>query len=153
MRVNIGMVIIDHMPKNTQGNADPIAHLYGSVGKSGVADTFWGLYKEQCKRGAKLAITGRDVDEYELQLVFDKQGFYWYCEGNAYDIALTTQRRELLDIVSELGPASITEIAHALGKDTSNTLKKLNDLSNDGLVKRDRGLYELTEQGKKALMG
>jgi RecA-family ATPase len=152
LRVNIGMVIIDHMPKSTNNSMDPIAHLYGSVAKSGVGDTFWALYKEQGKRGAKLAITGRDIDEYELQLVFDQHGFYWYCEGNAYDIALTAQRRELLEIIDELDNSPLSEISTALGRDSSNTLKKLNDLQNSGLIRKERGLYELTDLGKKAIL-
>lgn len=144
LRTNLSMVFIDHMPKNTSGNADPIAHLYGSVGKSGVADTFWALYKEQGKRGAKLAITGRDVDEYELKLDFDTTAFFWHSEGNAYQIELTENRQMIIDLLEESGSMQLDEIAKATGKNKGNLYKQLSDMVNAGMIKRTkRGLYEM----------
>ena len=139
---DIGLIFIDHMPKNTV-IIDPIANLYGSVAKAGIMDTAWGIYKEQGKRGAKLTITGRDVDEHTLQLIFERDGFYWHCEGDAYEILMTDQRKEILDYLKDQDQlVRLSKIAKDLGKDRGNTYKRLADLCNNGLVKRRGDLYE-----------
>jgi len=133
---NIALIIIDHMPKNTGEINDPIGHIYGSVAKAGVTDTAWGLYKEQGKAGAKLGISGRDVDEFLLKLSFEKRGFYWHCEGNATEVAMTEQRKAILDILEEIGPAEAKAIADATGQPLNHIYRKLNDMANDGKISR-----------------
>ncbi|PWH18184.1 MAG: hypothetical protein DDG60_00755 [Anaerolineae bacterium] len=131
----VALVIIDHMPKNAP-TQNPIDHIYGSVGKAGVTDSLWGLYKEQGRAGAKLAITGRDVAETELKLVFDLRGFYWHCEGVASDVELTAKRKAILDALRDLGRANLKEIAEVTGQDKSNCHGRLQDLVNDGKIRR-----------------
>ncbi len=147
----VALVIVDHMPKNSL-SASPIDHVYGSVGKAGVTDLLWGLYKEQGKAGAKLAITGRDVAETELKLSFDLRGFYWNCEGNAYDVEITERRKKILDVLKDMGRAQLKEIAEASGQPQGNCHVRLQDLVNAGLVKKiaeaqgSGVFYELGEQ-------
>jgi hypothetical protein len=131
----IALVIVDHMPKNSPSQ-NPIDHVYGSVAKAGVADAFWGLYKEQGKAGAKLAITGRDVPEAELKLTFDPHGFYWHCEGNALDVEMTAQRKSIINALGNLGRSQAKTIADATGQRVSHCHERLQDLVNSGLVKR-----------------
>jgi RecA-family ATPase len=126
---NIALIIIDHMPKNTGEISDPIGHIYGSVAKAGVTDTAWGLYKEQGKAGAKLGISGRDVEESLLQLTFERNGFYWHCEGNADEIAMTEQRKAIIEALEELGKAQAKDIAEATGQATNHVRERLNELS------------------------
>jgi RecA-family ATPase len=133
---NIALIIIDHMPKNTGETNDPIGHIYGSVAKAGVTDTAWGLYKEQGKDGAKLGISGRDLEESLLQLTFDKRGYYWHCEGNAGDIAMTAQRKAILEALQEVGTAQAKEIAEATGQAVNHVRERLNDLANEGKITR-----------------
>jgi len=130
----IALIIIDHMTKNTGEISDPIGHIYGSVAKAGVTDTAWALYKEQGKAGAKLAINGRDVEEHILQLTFDLRGFYWHCEGNAGDIAMTEQRKAILDYLEDAGRAQPKDIAEATGQAVNHVRERLNDLMNSGKV-------------------
>lgn len=111
--------------------------MYGSVAKSGVADTFWRLYKERGKYGAKLDLEGRDLDDqYNLKLTFDKESYYWYSEGNAFDLDLTARRKEILDALDVLGRCQLRQIAEATGQPTSHTHTRLQDLTNEGLVNR-----------------
>lgn len=131
----VAMVIVDHMPKNSPSQ-NPIDHVYGSVGKAGVTDLLWGLYKEQGRAGAKLAITGRDVAETELKLIFDLRGFYWHCEGVASDVEMTAKRKDILDALRDIGKARLKEIAEVTGQDKSNCHGRLQDLVNSGKVKR-----------------
>jgi RecA-family ATPase len=147
----VALVIIDHMPKNSPSQ-NPIDHVYGSVGKAGVTDSLWGLYKEQGRAGAKLAITGRDVAETELKLTFDLRGFYWHCEGVASDIEMTAKRKDILDALGDLGKAQLKEIADVTGQKESNCHHRLQDLINAGKVKRiadaqtTRIFYELIDE-------
>lgn len=133
---DVAIIIIDHMPKNTGEGNDPISHIYGSVAKAGVTDTAWGLYKEQGKAGAKLGISGRDVEEYVLQLTFDKRSFYWHCEGNAGDIAMTEQRKAILQALEEVGSAQAKDIAEATSQAVNHVRERLNDLANEGKISR-----------------
>lgn len=133
---NISLVIIDHMPKNTGEFNDPVGHIYGSVAKAGVMDTAWGLYKEQGKAGAKLGIGGRDVEENLLQLTFDTRGFYWNCEGNAGDIAMSEQRKALFEALEDLGKSQAKDIAEATGQAVNHVRERLNDLANQGKIMR-----------------
>ena len=133
---NIALIIIDHMPKNTGETNDPIGHIYGSVAKAGVTDTAWGLYKEQGKDGAKLGISGRDLEESLLKLSFDKRGYYWHCEGNAGDIAMTEQRKAIMEAMQEVGKAQAKDIAEATGQAVNHVRERLNDLANEGKISR-----------------
>lgn len=138
MKLDIALVFIDHMRKNTGAEIDPIIDVFGSVAKAGVLDTSWALYKEQGKHGAKLAITGRDVDEAILQLAFDPNGHYWHCEGSAFDIDLTEKRKEILMVLEDNPNLSLTELARAIGEPSlSNVQKRAYDLCNAGLITRD----------------
>lgn len=131
----VALVLVDHMPKNSQSQ-NPIDHVYGSVAKVGVTDSIWGLYKEQGKAGAKLAITGRDVPETELKLTFDTRGFYWHCEGNALDVEMTNQRKSILDALRDLGRSQYKAIAEAAGQNPKHCHTRLQDLVNAGQVRR-----------------
>ena len=130
MKTDLSLVIVDHEPKNGDS-------LFGSVAKVGVADTFWRLYKEQGKAGAKLNIWGRDLeDDYTLQMEFDHERCYWHCSGDAYQIELTERRQEILDALEMLGRSQLGEIAEAVGQDRGNTFRRLQDLANEGLITR-----------------
>ena len=101
VNANYTFLVVDHMPKNTGFGTDPISHIFGSIGKAGMVDTAWGLYKEQGKYGAKLHIVGRELEEKIFQLSFMTPGFYWHCEGDAYEVQMTENRKLVLDALNE----------------------------------------------------
>jgi uncharacterized membrane protein len=149
----IAIVLIDHH-KKPMGAADPnpIDDILGSTAKGAVADAAWGLYKEQGKRGAKLAITGRDVDEVTLKVSFDPATRLWQCEGEAQELELTERRQEILDELRLLGRAQVGELADALGKPKSHTFTRLQDLVNIGRVLRieeDKKVFYTLPEAKK----
>jgi RecA-family ATPase len=148
---SVALVFIDHMPKNSISQ-NPIDHIYGSVAKAGITDLLWGLYKEQGKAGAKLAITGRDVAETELKLMFDLRGFYWHCEGNALDVEMTDRRKKIIEALRDLGRSQLKAIAETAGQRENHCHERLQDLVNAGKVKRiaeaqtTSVFYELIEE-------
>ncbi len=146
---NLALVMIDHMPKNINGESDPIKHIFGSVAKAAVTDTAWGLYKKQGRAGAELGITGRDVADFTLKLTFDKRGWYWHCEGNADEIAMTETRQAILDTLAEFGEAQVRDIADAIGQNANHVRERLNEFAQEGKVTREKSgkavTYRLAE--------
>lgn len=74
---NIAVVLVHHLRKMGD-DGDPFARISGTTGVTGAADTMLVLTKE--KRGdetATLSVTGRDVEQTELVVSFDKSRCVW----------------------------------------------------------------------------
>ena len=134
----ISFLIIDHMPKNINPSEyDAITHVYGSVAKAGIADSSWALYKERGRYGGTvLAVTGREIEEQNLRLRFDKDLCCWQCEGPWNEVRITNKRKELLEVLEELGPVKANDLADALRSDLPNTLRQLRNLNYANLVEK-----------------
>lgn len=138
---NCAVVLLDHHHKLGGLTPDAIADILGSTAKGAMADTTWGLYRERGKQGAKLAITGRDVEEQTLALTMAWDLGSWQCEGNAEALEMTERRREIVDVLHDQGRAKLRAIADAISQDRSNTYRRLQDLVAGGQVKHDGGWY------------
>ena len=137
---NTAVLLIDHHRKSSGENPDAIADILGSTAKGAMADTIWGLYRERGKHGAKLAITGREVEEQTLALTMDFATGVWQLDGNADTIELTERRREILDALADLGrPSQLNEISKMIGQPRSNTYTRLQDLVAAGKLNRSTG--------------
>jgi DNA-binding transcriptional ArsR family regulator len=144
LECNAVIIVIDHHRKMSLGETDPILDNSGSIGKTGTADTIWGLYKEQGKAGAVLHVTGRDIDEERLKLTFDHDTGCWQHEGNADELKITEAKKEILDALARMKKGGVRAIAKAIGKDPGNVSRQLKDLLNDGKVTlSDNGNYAL----------
>lgn len=133
---NTAVLMVDHHRKGFGTNPDAVGDILGSTAKGALADCVWGLYKERGKAEAKLQITGRDVLERTLALMWDPSLSSWHCEGDAYALEMTERRQEILDALKELGRASVKDIAEVVGQPKSNTHTRLQDLVSSGLVRR-----------------
>jgi len=111
---------------------DWASKMNGSSGVIGTADTLIRLSVQ--KRGskqAKLQVTGRDVEDLELNLKLDDNTMSWRIDKGQDDRQLTALQNDVLQLVP-LTPASIRsrEIADKLAKEQSqisDILKKLTD--------------------------
>lgn len=150
LECNCVIMVIDHHRKMSLGETDPILDNSGTIGKTGTADTIWGLYKEQGKAGAVLHVTGRDIDEERLKLTFDHPTGCWQCDGNADEIKITEARKEILETLAKMKKGGVRAIAKAIGKDPGNVSRQLKDLLNNGKVTlSDNGVYMLpSDQGE-----
>lgn len=102
-----------------------------------MVDAALGLYKERGKASATLKVSGRDLVEQELALQWDPGLFCWQCLGNAHEVAKGTVQQQILDALAVLGgQATMSELAEALGKPTSNVSRELQELVTKGKVKR-----------------
>jgi len=138
---SISILACDH--HNKLRSLDLVLDLAGTVAKSGVADTLIGLYREQGKPGARLVVTGRDVEDVTLEIEFDALSGCWQPVDPSPKI--TQQQQEVLDALQELGGEStLGDLAKAIGCDKANLYRRLISLSQDGLVTRGRGVWKLT---------
>lgn len=140
-RLGCCVLMLDHHHKMV-GNPDAISDILGSTGKGAVADTALGLYRERGKIGAKLSVTGRDVEERTLDLVFDRQTGCWQLADNPTTGVVSPAKQEILDALADLGDATLVELATATGKDKGYLHKALADLVNLGLVVKTRHCYK-----------
>ncbi len=119
------ILLIDHHRKGNGLAANVIDDVMGSTGKSAVADTVWGLYRQRGEQGATLRVTGRDIEEAELSVSFDVLSRTWHLDGAAEHGV----QAEILDTLQHLGgTASVTDISNHLGKDQGNISRELAEL-------------------------
>lgn len=80
---NIALLVIHHLRK-MDDCADPFARISGSNGITGAADTMLVLSKEKRDADtATLSITGRDVEQNDFVLRFNKASCLWENRGDA----------------------------------------------------------------------
>lgn len=146
------VLIVDHHRKPAASMADVIDDISGLTQKAGVIDAALGLYRQRGQRGAELKLTGRDLDDREMAVEFDKLLTCWQLLGDASDVRANTLQGEILAAIAEgfAGQASGSDLARYMGRDRSNVHKELAELLSKGKVKRVEGrtgkevLYKLT---------
>jgi hypothetical protein len=90
----ICVLLVHHLRKQDDDN-DVFNRISGSMALMGASDTTWVLSRK--KRGdttTVLTLTGRDVDDAELVIAFDKPTVNWNLIGNAEDEAARLARAE-----------------------------------------------------------
>jgi hypothetical protein len=129
----ICILLIDHHRKPSGLSPSPVDDILGSTAKAGVPDVIWGIYREQGKQVATLEIVGRELDQQSLPLVFNKETFHWEVSN-----LLPQRQAELLEVLADIGPASVSQIASAIGQPVSHTSRRLNELLIEEKVVRSR---------------
>jgi len=131
---NSVIILVDHHKKPTGFDQDVIADILGSTAKGAMADTVMGLYRERGKPGARLSITGREVEEKVLDLYFDRVSGCWQQEDPSP--VMTPTQKELVDALKSLGLSTPTELARAVGDHRGSVYRQLVDLEHKGYVRK-----------------
>lgn len=98
-RFGITILLIHHTRKAPA--SDPFATISGTTGLSGGADGSLVLVKNLRGDGqAKLFVTGRDVADQEIDLLFDKETCTWEILGFSKDMRIE-KREHLLEALNE----------------------------------------------------
>jgi len=126
------VLILDHHRKPITSEWDVVSDLLGTTGKAATADVVLGLYRERGKPGARLAVTGRDVEERVLALRFDSALGCWQAEDES--VQMTDKQGELVAILAELQPITVAELAEALNVNRGTIYNRLTDLERKGVV-------------------
>lgn len=134
LETKISLIVIHH---DKQGeDSDWTNKMSGSNGIIGTADTLIRLsVKTRGNKQAKLEVTGRDIEDLELNLKLDETNMSWQIDKGQDDKQLTALQSEVLKLVPA-APETIRsrEIADRLGKEQSQISDILRKLANRGYV-------------------
>jgi RecA-family ATPase len=142
--IGIAIVVLHHTRKMEA--EDPIDTVSGTLGLTGCADTILVLRRES--RGTTLYLRGRDIEEAEHAVTFDKQSCRWSILGEANEVHRSNERNCILAALRLSGADELApqEIAATVGMTDTNVRKLLGKMVEDGeLEKRGRGKYRLPE--------
>lgn len=131
---NMTILLIDHHRKSHGGDGDVVDDMLGATSKTGVQDVILGLYRERGAKNAKLKVTGRDIEERELAMRFDRETGLWQCLGDADAVNDSERKRNMIDMIRELGAPSNSELADATDQNRGNCHKFLKRLIASGEV-------------------
>lgn len=138
---NVAIVIVHHTRKSQSESGDPFETVSGSLGLSGAADTT--LVLDRNSQGCTLYGRGRDIEEIESAVSFDKATAKWIVQGNVSEVRRSSQRDHILQALLEAGepmsPAVIADVIQAKRDAVRQlliTMVKAGDV-----MKSTRGMY------------
>lgn len=99
-KYNIAIVCIHHLNKR-DSDSDEVDRVSGSTGLTGAVDTILILNRDINRADAKLYISGRDLEENELGINFDKTTGNWTIIGKAEDLKLPEKQNEIYKIIRD----------------------------------------------------
>jgi len=137
---NIGVLVIHHVRKGS-GDIDPFERVSGTMGLTGAADT--ALILDRSGEGCSLYGRGRDIEEFEKAVTFNKENCRWSVQGDAMEVRRTDERSQILETLRDSGDAmSPTDIAAMTGMKNANVRKLLGKLVKAGdVTKAKYGRY------------
>ena len=147
--LGIAIVVIHHVRKMDAD--DPFDMVSGTNGLTGAADTILVLKKQS--GNVTLYSRGRDIDEKETALQFNRSSCRWTILGEASEVHGSGERAAVLTAVGYAGleGMSISEIMVATGRRDRNAVDQLLfKMHRDGdLTRVKRGVYAAGKIGKK----
>ena len=133
---NCAIILVDHHKKPTGFDQDAIADILGSTAKGAMADTVLGLYRERGKAGAKLSITGRDVEEKTPRPDLGSP-HRLLAAGRLRATSLTPQPQRPDRRPRDIGPPGVSEIADAVvGASAATSTNSSPSWSRMGVVRK-----------------
>jgi hypothetical protein len=134
----LAVVIVHHLRKSG-AESDAFDKLSGTLGLSGAADTV--LILDRSGQGTTLYGRGRDIEEIESAVEFDRATCRWKVLGAADDIRRSDERTRILNVLKD-GPLSPTEISDATEMENNSVRQLLWKMTTAGeTIKHGRGKY------------
>jgi len=134
------LLVIHHIRKQSADYA--LDRVAGTTGITGAADSVWVLDSGKGEASAILQVTGRDIETQEIAMKFENG--IWSSLGEAKNLAVSGERKAVLDLISGEGPLYPREIADLLGKNYGTTRYLLFAMKKDGqLGNNEKGQYTL----------
>jgi len=140
-KYSISILIVHHQRKGD--DVDIIESVSGTLGITGAADGILVLLKKTGQADAELKITGRDVEEAEYALRFERSLLAWQLLGQSQEVQSTQKRQLVYDAIkNSTEPISPKELSEITELEAKYVQKSLPSLIEDGSIKRiDRGKY------------
>lgn len=132
-------VIVVHHQRKTHAD-DPFDTISGAAGLAGAADTI--LMLKRTERGAVLSIRGRDIEDSDTLLAFDRKSCQWSICGPAA-APLSSGRAAIMGLLERAdGPMQAGDIMRATGNSRSTTDSLLSRMvANGEIVRISSGHY------------
>jgi RecA-family ATPase len=141
----IAIVVAHHLRKMEAD--DPFDTISGTLGLSGCPDTIVILKRDtSC---TTLHVRGRDLEDVEKAITFNKQACTWRIEGDADEVRQSAQRQSILSAMHEMKdeiptPTPKQIAVHAAMKE-GNVRRLLPKMTKDGDLQRPKyGKYQIT---------
>jgi hypothetical protein len=99
----VAFLVLTHLRKASAD--DPLDTLNATLGLSGAADNVIAIMRERGKADAVMVGAGRDLIELDLALRWDELTASWSILGDAEEYRLSTERKEMLDVMHSFGKA------------------------------------------------
>jgi hypothetical protein len=127
----IAIIVVHH----TRKAEDPFDCLSGSTGLSGTADATLVLARDS--QGTTLYGRGRDIEEIETALSFDRTTGHWTVLGGAEDVRRSGERNAILKVLKDAGCAmGPADLAAAAGMKDGNVRRLLLKMVADHEIER-----------------
>lgn len=142
----VSIVLLHHTRKMEA--EDPVDTVSGTLGLAGCADSV--LVLNRSSQGTTLYVRGRDIEEAEHAVSFDKHGCRWTILGTAADVHRSNERGKILDALSNatelLGPQQIADITRMKCDNVRYLLGQM--VQADEVMKATRGRYYHPDRGE-----
>jgi RecA-family ATPase len=142
----IAIVVVHHVRKLEA--EDPFDTVSGTLGLTGCVDSIVLLKRDAA--GVQLLARGRDIEEVEKAVTFNKQACTWTVEGDVDEVRRSAQQQKIMVVLREAeSPQTPIQIAAFSGMKRDNVRFLLGKLVADGAVKKaGRGKYEIAPKSQ-----
>lgn len=133
-------LVVTHDRK--QGAEDPLDTITGTLGLAGAADT--AIVLARTSKGTTLYIRGRDIEEADHAVEFNRTTCRWRILGAVEQIQLSEERKAILEALQSAGELGAGAITALTGKPRNNIQKMLGRMVEAGEIERSgRGTYRI----------
>lgn len=137
----LAIVVVTHVRK--MDAEDPLDTVSGTLGFTGAADSVLVLNRDS--QGVTLYGRGRDIEEIETAVQFDRDHCRWNILGQAADVRRSDERQQIIESLGDsTKPTGPTEIAKGTGMKAGNIRQLLTKMATAGEIKKvGYGKYSL----------
>lgn len=143
-------IIINHHVRKMEAD-DPFDTVSGTLGLTGAADTI--IVLKRHAGAVTLHARGRDIEEVETALQFERSTCRWTILGAASEVYVSGERAAILKALGSAGPEglAVSEIMAATGSNSRGAMDTLLfKMRQDGEITRaKRGIYVLAQDSGK----
>ena len=136
---DIALAFVHHTTKAVEGE-DWANTIMGSTGLIAAADA----YAVVRQAGKTFSARGKDIDDIDWAVQFDRIKWRYQVLGNAVQVAQSDARQEILDTLAMSGSDGMTpkEVAEEISRKPNNVRQLLLKLKRDGMVQENHGKYK-----------
>jgi 5S rRNA maturation endonuclease (ribonuclease M5) len=138
----LAILILHHTRK--MESEDPIDGVSGTLGLAGCVDTI--VILARSSKGPTFWLRGRDVEEQERAMLFNKATCRWTIRGEAEEVHRSDTRQKILTLLNDVRKVSVPLGPSEIAKQTDTTEDLVNKtlarmVEDDEIIRVSRGRY------------